>query len=548
VTMNRRAGAKDAGAFLYHMSSGRVAWPSDITYEGVFYGHYFSVPPTETDIVKVEFETCASKDPISGKLDYFVSLGTSSKFDGTGLVKAGGRPPVHLMFVLDISGSMGSLFYERSAKQLRGKVEEGGKSDGPPKTKMTAAIEAICGLLDHLGEKDSFGLVVFDTKAETLLPLTSCTEEFRASAKAEVRKLKPRGGTNLSAGMTRAMEDIKDKTRAGESDHPHLHQRIFYLTDMNPNTGSSDTQSLLRLFREGAESDPAVYSTVIGFGVDFNTDLTESFAKVRGLNYFSVHSPAEFLRQMTWDFDYLVFPIAFDVEVRVADDGATGCKTLAMCGSPTPLADLNGALMYTNTVFPSQTMGKDKGESKGAIFLAKVALDDPAAPVHVITTYRAYDGTTHKSVAELRFPEIAGPGSPSIRKGVLLARYVALMKAYCGDYHLWSEEAGPSASKARGIDFSIDWNARNQTVRKAGKRIEASDALYLPLFQEFLQHYEEEEKSLDDLELGVWRDRMRQLVADMVERKEARESREEKPKETSAHGAPEAAATQANGK
>ena len=34
-----------------------------------------------------------------------------------------------------------------------------------------------------------------------------------------------------------------------------------------------------------------IHTTLVGVGLDFNTDLVERISKVRGANYFSVHSP-----------------------------------------------------------------------------------------------------------------------------------------------------------------------------------------------------------------------------------------------------------------
>jgi len=43
-----------------------------------------------------------------------------------------------------------------------------------------------------------------------------------------------------------------------------------------------------------------------GVGLDFNTELVEAITKVKGANYFSVHSPGEFRRRLVDEFDYAV--------------------------------------------------------------------------------------------------------------------------------------------------------------------------------------------------------------------------------------------------
>lgn len=43
-----------------------------------------------------------------------------------------------------------------------------------------------------------------------------------------------------------------------------------------------------------------------GVGLDFNTQLVEAISKVKGANYFSVHTPGEFRRRLVDDFDFAV--------------------------------------------------------------------------------------------------------------------------------------------------------------------------------------------------------------------------------------------------
>ena len=47
-------------------------------------------------------------------------------------------------------------------------------------------------------------------------------------------------------------------------------------------------------------------SSPAGVGLDFNSELVESISKVRGANYYSVHSPGEFKRRLVDDFDFAV--------------------------------------------------------------------------------------------------------------------------------------------------------------------------------------------------------------------------------------------------
>merc|ERR1712072_1070866 len=89
--------------------------------------------------------------------------------------------------------------------------------------------------------------------------------------------------------------------------------RVFFMTDMNINQGTKDGDSLLSAI-EMAAKQRGVLTTIVGIGVDFDVALTNRLACVRGANYFTAHTTAEFLQQMTEELGYLMAPLAFDLK------------------------------------------------------------------------------------------------------------------------------------------------------------------------------------------------------------------------------------------
>ena len=62
-----------------------------------------------------------------------------------------------------------------------------------------------------------------------------------------------------------------------------------------------------------------VYTTIIGIGVDFNTDLVSKLtSSAKGCNYFSVKSAKEFERILNDEFEYMVTPLLFDLKLKLA--------------------------------------------------------------------------------------------------------------------------------------------------------------------------------------------------------------------------------------
>ena len=104
---------------------------------------------------------------------------------------------------------------------------------------------------------------------------------------------------------------------------PENQNRIIFLTDM---LVSSDEEKVLydntlnyvlqKIYFTyiGKKKYKNIY-IFLGVGIDFNSDLVSKLTKLRNTNYMSVKSSKDFKRKMDEDFDYLVTPIVYDVDV-----------------------------------------------------------------------------------------------------------------------------------------------------------------------------------------------------------------------------------------
>jgi len=61
-----------------------------------------------------------------------------------------------------------------------------------------------------------------------------------------------------------------------------------------------------------------IFTSFIGVGVDFDTDLITRLTKVRGSNYFAVHTNEDFFKILEGDFNYIVTPLAFEVYGKIS--------------------------------------------------------------------------------------------------------------------------------------------------------------------------------------------------------------------------------------
>jgi len=187
--------------------------------------------------------------------------------------------------------------------------------------------------------------------------------------------------------------------------------------------------------------------------------------------------------------------------VQIED--ANDAQVLAVCGVP-PSADQqpNTTLLFVNSVFPSQTMGREREETKGGVVVVKLRVTDPAKPLAIRTSFTAFDGQRHSSVQCVQFaahldqPQFE---SSSIRKAVLLVRWTALMKSFLEDAH--SANIAPSSNTSEGICYRFSGTFGLTATNSAMLQ------LYLPLFVQFLKCFEQESALLDD-DLSQWRDSM----------------------------------------
>lgn len=403
-------GAQDIDNFRANVENDFLPLHTDITYEGLFYDYYFDTGGgSGCDVLFCpSYSHGVSADPFSGDREHYLSVGLNSGLKESDFQ----RKNLNLVIVLDVSGSMGSPFdrYYYDDPHLAG---------FDSRTKMQIANEAVAGLVDHLGPDDNLGVVLFDNGAHLARPLESMASTDRELLKANILGIYADGGTNMHAGMGAGTSLF-----VGEMDG--YENRIIFLTDAMPNLGDITREGLLKTISENAGN--GIHTTFIGIGIDLNTELVEALTKVRGANYYSVHSAAEFQNRMVDEFEFMVTPLVFDLELSLEADGY---EIVEVYGSP-EADEATGEIMRVNTLFPSQT---EDGQTRGGIILLKLERVSDDAVLVLSTTYEDVDGRPGESRVAIGLAPHDQDyyDNTGVRKGVLLSRYADLMKSWILD-------------------------------------------------------------------------------------------------------------------
>jgi Ca-activated chloride channel family protein len=476
-------GAKDISNFRENILQDYLPLPSDVTYEGLFYDYYFDTGASQEckKLFCPSYSYAVSKDPISMQPQYYLSVGLNSGITNFQ------RKKLNLVVVLDFSGSMGSPFdeyyYDRLGNQPEPEVDEYEKS----KTKMQIADESIVALLGQLKPEDRFGLVIFSDDAFLVDPLTSFADKDLDRLKSHILRIREDSGTNMEAGIE---EGTALFDRFQQADKSEYENRIIFLTDAMPNIGETGEIGLFQMLEDNA--DRGIFTSFIGIGSDFNTELMESgIAKIMGANYYSVNSASEFKTRMNDEFDFMVTPLVFDLRLKL---DAPGYEIEKVYGSP-EADQATGELMKVNTLFPSKA---EEGQVKGGVILVKLKKLSNQGNMRLTVSYEDRNGVQDSDEAEVDMAEENADfyQNSGIRKAVLLSRYADLLKNWMIDERKAADKGWkivPSVTLANGIVIPIElgeWERQSLPL--------AVSVPYPELFGQFSDYFQSEAQVLGD--------------------------------------------------
>lgn len=193
------------------------------------------------------------------------------------------RPPLSVVVVLDVSGSMhGELI--KSARQAAGE------------------------LVGKLHDGDEFGLVTFSTDANTLIPMAKLTSD-RKSILEKINGIVEGGGTNISGGLTAGYTEL-DKSKNTDAVRVAM-----LLSDGRANNGIISRAQLSQLALNAFEK--GIQTSAFGLGTDYDGPLMSQLAGDGAGGYYFLKSGSQFSDALQTELGKRLEPVATALEIRV---------------------------------------------------------------------------------------------------------------------------------------------------------------------------------------------------------------------------------------
>ncbi len=230
----------------------------------MFYDYYFETGDKKTseEMFYPSYSTAVSKDPISSNSEYYMTVGLNSNIKQSDFK----RKKQNIVVLLDISGSMesslNSYYYDNS---LLSKFMDN-------KSKMQLANESVNLMIDELKDDDRLAMVLFDDDAYLAKNFNLIKDTDISKLKNHILEIEACGGTNFEKGYKKATELFSNELL----DDKEYDNRIIVITDAMPNMGTTSKKGLLSYVKENAQNK--IYTSFIGIGVDFNTELIEEIS------------------------------------------------------------------------------------------------------------------------------------------------------------------------------------------------------------------------------------------------------------------------------
>ena len=195
------------------------------------------------------------------------------------------RPPIHLTFLVDVSGSMSSP------------------------NKLGLAQRSLHQLIDHLQPTDTVALATYAGRTARVLEPTLASE--RRTIQRAIHDLKAGGSTAMSKGIDLAYDMASASFVAGHEN------RVLILSDGDANVGTTNRDDLLSQIK--AHADRGITLTTVGFGQgNYQDTLMEQLANRGDGQNIYIDTIQEAHKRFVEELSGSMITVARDTKIQVA--------------------------------------------------------------------------------------------------------------------------------------------------------------------------------------------------------------------------------------
>ncbi|MBW2463644.1 MAG: VWA domain-containing protein [Deltaproteobacteria bacterium] len=193
----------------------------------------------------------------------------------------------------------------RPRMDIRLVIDRSGSMSGD---KFTHAIDAAHQLVRHLDRNDRIGIIAYDSYAEPLLASSRVGDGEHAHA--ALSRIRPGGGTNISAGLDLALADPPRRDRPGDLG------LVVLISDGRATDGYAAPSHLGGLARR-LYDEHGVLTTAIGLGTDFDEETMLTIAREGSGSYHFVRRPADIAAILEDELEARAEAVAQALRVRI---------------------------------------------------------------------------------------------------------------------------------------------------------------------------------------------------------------------------------------
>ncbi len=351
----------DTGAYTIarrKLNNGGLPPKSSVRVEEFINYFKYNYPSPDAGAFGVNLE--AAPSPFSAdKNTYVMRVGVQGK-----KIAQKNRKPVHLTFLVDVSGSM-----QRPDK-------------------IGYAKDSLKLLTKNLQPQDTVAIATYAGRVAEILPPTTVANQGRILSAID----------NLSAGGSTAMNDgLKLAYKLALTNFKKSHvNRVIVLSDGDANVGPSSHEQILMQIRSYVEE--GVTLSTIGFGMgNYKDTMMEQLANKGNGNYYYIDSMKEARRVFGEQVDGTLQVIAKDVKIQVEFNPAQ-VKTYRLIGYENrDIADKD----FRNDAVDAGEIGA--GHSVTALYEVKLKGEQPTDTIATVRVRHKKPDGFKASEAEFRF-------------------------------------------------------------------------------------------------------------------------------------------------